>query len=91
MLASSDPLNLVLVTVWSLACFSAGTFGWVAYVWWKCKPNDSISKTIARWSLQHQDLFRIALLSGLMAGFAIGTVTGFFLAHFTWPVEIVAP
>lgn len=90
-LASSDPLNLILVTIWSVTCFAAGTFGWVAYIWWKCEPTNSISQTIARWGLRQQDNFRIALLIGLMLGYGVGTVCGFFLGHFAWPVEIVMP
>lgn len=91
MLASSDPLNFVLVTVWSVACFAAGTFGWVAYVWWRCKPSESISQRVAAWGLRQQDSFRIALLVGMMLGYGAGVVMGFFAAHWFWPVEIVTP
>lgn len=87
-IASSDPLNFILATVWSVVMFGCGTFAWVAYVWWKCRPYESISQRIAAFGLRQQDNFRIALVIGLMIGNAGGVVLGMFVGHWFWPVEI---
>ncbi len=89
MLASSDPLNFILATIWSTVLIACIALTWYSYILWRRWPNESISNRIAEWSLANQDKFRLAFLIGMMIGYAFGVIGWFFAGHWFWPTEII--
>jgi hypothetical protein len=81
-IASSDPLNFILASVWTLVLAFCLWLTWYAYLRWKRNPDDSLSQRIVA---RIEEMRSPALV---LCGIVIGLVIGMFVAHWFWPVEV---
>jgi hypothetical protein len=84
MIASGDPLNLILASVWTGVLLFCLWLTWYAYARWKRNPGDSLSHRIAARVQQA----KVPSLIGI--GIVIGLVVGMFAGHWFWPVQLGA-
>lgn len=85
-IASGDPTNVVLASVWSFILLFCLWLTWYAYFLWKRNPNSSISHNIAVWAKGKGML--IGFVLGLLIGVGFGVFLGLFSGHWFWPVEL---
>jgi len=85
-LASEDPINIILVIVWVLGLLFCQLLAVYAYIRWKTNPNDAISHRIAV-AIRGMSI-PMAMFIALWIGVGLGIVIGMFAGHWFWPVEL---
>jgi hypothetical protein len=88
MIASGDPINFILASLWTVILLFCILFAWYAYIRWKRNPDQSLSHYIALWLYSHKERLLVGFILGLIVGITFGFVIGMFTGHWFWPVVL---